>query len=255
MAVARAVKALRTFNSILAPAFVDPCCFPLPALAPQNFQSIFQYMNFTVTLIHIRFHSNNQITQCSRSDPFSGITRLSLASWLRKALTHSHPHRNSPSLSYETLHGCGENMSVPAVLGVSQLLIHEIWTRNTAHDHAYSSSTHVKLSWVSAKLLSLQVTASQGFLLSYIQRYWSDKGKQHKPFTDQRGNSVLLSSSCHFISTGLILGQRRNICFLGEQKRLKAEPVMRRDLSGESSEICRPWKRIKPILYLSRNYN
>ena len=99
----RGYEGIKTFNSVLAPAFVDPCWFSLSALARQSFQSSLLYMNFTVTLIHIRFHSNKQITQQSRSDPFPGITRVSLASWLRKVWAHSHPHRKPPSLSYDTL--------------------------------------------------------------------------------------------------------------------------------------------------------
>lgn len=87
----RGYEGIKTFNSVLAPAFVDPCCFSFSAFAHLSFQSSLLYMNFTVTLIHVRFHSNKQITQQSRSDPFPGITRASLASWLSISLSPFSP--------------------------------------------------------------------------------------------------------------------------------------------------------------------
>lgn len=93
-----AAGALKALSSGFAPAVVNPCYFPPPALAPQNFQSIFLYMDFTVTLIHTRFHGNKQITQCFRTDSFSGITRLSLASWVRKSLSPFSPTQETSRL-------------------------------------------------------------------------------------------------------------------------------------------------------------
>lgn len=49
----------------------------------------------------------------------------------------------------------------------------------------------------------------------------------------QRKNGGFLSSSHPLLSTGVNQGQRRNTCFLGEHRRLKAKSLITRDSSGE----------------------
>lgn len=66
----RGYEGIKTFNSVLTAAFVDPCCISISVLAHRSFQSSLLYMNFTATIIHVQFHRNKQITQQSRSYPF-----------------------------------------------------------------------------------------------------------------------------------------------------------------------------------------